>query len=203
MSEERFWERLAQRVEQEMSSVAAVSGVAILDLQTGRELSIQGDEVFPTASTIKIHILAQLFSRAEAGELNLSRRIPIVPALHAPGSGVLTYLDDTEQLTVRNLATLMIIVSDNTATNLCIDWATPEGTNAMLQHVGLEKTRLRRKMQDHQAVLKGDENTATPREIVMFLKELHQPQWLSRHVCEETLKVLKKPKKGFLMIGLP
>lgn len=203
MSEGLLWQHLMQQIEREISSVPAVAGVAVLDLHSGQEISGHGDEVFPTASTIKIHILAQLFRRAEAGELDLSRRIPVTASLHAPGSGILTYLDDTEQLTVRNLATLMIIVSDNTATNLCIDWATPEGTNAMLQHLGLEKTRLRRKMQDHQAVLKGDENTATPREIVTFLKELHQPQRLSRYVCEETLKILKKPKRGFLMNGLP
>lgn len=203
MSESLLWDDLARKLANEISSVPAVAGLAILDFRTGRTLSLGGHEVFPTASTIKIHILAQLLRKAEAGELDLSRRLPIERAMCVPGSGVLSYLEDQEDPTIRNLATLMIIVSDNTATNLCIDLATMNGTNELLGTLGFEKTRLRRKMQDHRAVASGNENTASPDEIVRFLEILYRAERLSPYVCGETLKILKKPKRGFLVHGLP
>jgi beta-lactamase class A len=203
VSDALLWERLSQRLTQEAAAVPAVAGLTILDLVTGRRVAVNGDEVFPTASTIKIHVLAQLFRRAEAGELDLSQRILVDRTMLVAGSGVLAYLEDQEQPTIRNLATLMIISSDNTATNLCIDLATMDGTNALLAQLGLEKTRVRRKMQDHRAVLRGDENTATPNEIVRFFEILHRAEGVSAFVSAETLNVLKKPKRGYLTPGLP
>jgi beta-lactamase class A len=203
MSERLFWDHLSHELHRQVAVLPAVAGIAVRDLTAGQSVAINADEVFPTASTIKIHILAQLFRKAEAGELDLRRRITIDESVRVLGSGVLAYLDDTEELTVRDVAILMIIVSDNTATNLCIDWATYEGTNGMLRKLGIEKTTLRRKMQDHAAALRGDENVATPAEIIQFLEILHRANKLSPSVCEETLKILRKPKRGYLAPGLP
>jgi beta-lactamase class A len=97
----------------------------------------------------------------------------------------------------------MIIVSDNTATNLCIDWATIDGVNDMLGRLGLANTVLRRKMQDHDSVREGNENLTTPADVVRFLGLLYSGQGLSSSVCEETLRILKKPKRGYMGPGLP
>jgi len=203
MSEALFWQRLSRELDPLVAGFPGVAGVYVRDLATGRHVAVNADELYPTASTIKMHILARLMQRAEAGEIDLERRVLIDEGVRVPGSGVLTYLDHAEHLTVRDVAVLMIIVSDNTATNLCIDWATIDGTNAMLRKLGLTKTVLRRKMQDHASVLRGDENVASPAEVVQFLDVLHRGEGLSRFVCDETLKVLKKPKRGFLAPGLP
>ena len=202
MSELLLWKRLHRELGRLVDAFPGVAGVCVRDLGTDQGVAINADEVFPTASTIKIHILARLFSQAEAGELDLARRC-LIDRARVPGSGVLAYLEDAAELTVRDVAVLMIIVSDNAATNLCIDWATIDGTNAMLRQLGITQTRLRRKMQDHGAILKGQENVATPSEIVRFLEILHRAEGLSPYVCEETLKVLKKPKRGYLTPGLP
>ena len=203
MSEELLWRRLSADLDRQVAGLPAVAGLCVRDLTTDRQITIHADEVFPTASMIKIHILARMMQRVEAGELDLTRRVRIDAAVRVPGSGILTYLDDSEDLTMRDVAVLMIIVSDNTATNLCIDWATIDGTNAMLRTLGLTKTMLRRKMQDQASVLRGDENVASPLEAVQMLTLLHRGEGLSRFVCDETLKILKKPKRGYIAEGLP
>jgi beta-lactamase class A len=202
VSELLLWKRLHRELGRQVDAFPGVAGVYVRDLGTDQGVAINADEVFPTASTIKIHILARLFSLAEAGEVDLARRC-VIDRARVPGSGVLAYLDDAAELALRDVAVLMIIVSDNAATNLCIDVATIDGTNAMLRRLGITQTCLRRKMQDHAAILMGQENVATPSEIVRFLEILHRAEGWSPYVCGETLKVLKKPKRGYLTPGLP
>lgn len=203
MSESLLWERLNAELQHRVSLFRGVAGLAVCELAGEYRVSINADEIFPAASTIKIPILVQLFRKVEAGELDLDRCMAIDKSVRVGGSGVLAYLDDVGAVSVRNLATLMIIVSDNTATNLCIDLATYEGTNTMLRELGFEKTTLRRKMQDHSAAQCGDENVTTPGELATFLGVLNRRATLSSYVCDETLRVLRKPKKGYLLPGLP
>jgi len=166
-------------------------------------VSVNEDEEFPTASTIKIQILAQVLRRAEAGKLDLSRKMALTPELRVPGSGVITYFDDVAEMTMRDVANLMILVSDNTATNLCIDWATYEGTNQLIRDLGFTRTILRRKMQDHASVREGNENITTPTEMAGFMEVLWRGEKLSKFVCSETLRILAKPKRGMISPGLP
>lgn len=203
MAEALFWDRLQEDLNRRVASFQGVAGLSVKDLTTGTQISINGDVEFPTASTIKTQILAQMFRLAEAGKLDLSRKVKLTKDVLVPGSGVITYFDDLEELTVRDIGVLMIIVSDNTATNLCIDWATYEGTNQMMRELGIERTTLRRKMQDHDSVIRGEENLATPAEFVQFYEALHSQKGLSPYVCQETLKVLKKKKRSHLGVGLP
>jgi beta-lactamase class A len=203
VSEKLLWDRLQAELAGRVAGFPGVAGLCVKDLTTGYQVAVNGDEEFPTASTIKAPVLAEMFRLAEAGKLDLSRRVKLTEDLKVPGSGVITYFDDVADLTVRDIAVLMIIVSDNTATNLCIDWATYEGTNALLRELGLTKTTLRRKMQDHAAVARGEENVATPAEFVQFYEALYRGEKLSRFVCEETIKVLKKRKRSHFAVGLP
>lgn len=203
MSDSLLWEHLSAELQHRVSLFPGVAGLVVCESAGEHRVTINAEEIFPAASTIKIPILAQLFRKAEAGELDLDQRITIGAGIRVGGSGVLAYMDDVDALSIRDLATLMIIASDNTATNLCIELATYEGTNAMLRGLGLQQTTLRRKMQDHTAVLRGDENVATPGELARFLDILDRRAMLSAYVCDETLRVLKKPKKGYLLPGLP
>jgi len=146
-------------------------------------------------STIKIHVLTQLLLRAELGEIDLDEMLHLTPELDVPGSGVLTHLEGEVELSWLNVAILMIIVSDNTATNLCIDLAGMEATNALLRGMGLEHTTLRRKMQDQDAVARNLENTATPAELVEMLDLLYRGE-PSPSVAERCLSILKKQTGG-------
>ena len=75
MHEELLWSRLQEELARLVAGFAGVAGIAILDLTSGKEIGIHGDEAFPTASTIKIHILTQLLLRAERGEIDLAQRV--------------------------------------------------------------------------------------------------------------------------------
>ena len=179
-----------------------VAGVAVTSLNSTHRLQIRANEEFPTASSIKIHVLAQLLLRAERGEVDLEERVRVTPGEHAAGSGVLTQMEDDVELTVADLATLMIVVSDNTATNICIDLASMEETNRLVHGLGLKSTHLRRKMQDDEAVTQGRENVSTPADMVGILERLHGGQ-PSTAVAKRCIEVLSKPKQGPLRAGIP
>lgn len=202
-NEQGLWDHLSGLLHTSVSTFSGIAGVCVRDLTSGFEVSVNGSDPFPTASTIKMHILAHLLERSEAGELNLSDRVTLDSTLAVPGSGVLTYCEDPVELSLRDVATLMIIASDNTATNLCIDRATMVGVNGMIKRMGLHNTVLQRKMQDHDSVRDGNENLSTPADMVNFLVLLQSGSGLAQSVCEETLRVLKKPKRGYLGPGLP
>jgi beta-lactamase class A len=197
-----LWQQLERELQRLVSDFPGVAGVALKELTTGLTLEINADEIFPTASTIKIHVLVQLLTRAEAGELDLQQRVAVSPDGHVLGSGVLAYLNGPVALTLLDLAILMIIASDNTATNLCIDAAGLEGTNALIQRLGLHQTRLQRKMMDHLAAVREQENIATPNELVRLFHLLYEGQ-PSPWVAEQALAILKKPKHGFIDRALP
>jgi beta-lactamase class A len=202
MSNQGLWERLQRRLHHLVADFEGVAGVTVLDLERGDRVSVRGDEEFPTASTIKIHILTQLLSRADRGEIDLGRRVRFKPQMYGTGSGVIHHLEGEPELSVLDIAILMIIVSDNTATNLCIDWAGMEATNALLEDMGLVATRLRRKMMDGEAISRGEENVSTPNELVAMLEMLYQGK-PSPKVAEQVLKIIGKPKLTILNRALP
>lgn len=197
-----LWQRLHAQLESQIAAFPGVAGISVQTLTGDLALHVQGDEIFPTASTIKVHILTRLLARAEAGEIDLQQQIPVDLTQTVLGSGVLAYLDGPVALSLLDLATLMIIVSDNTATNICIDHAGLAETNQLLQELGLRQTQLRRKMMDHLAAVREEENVSTPAELVQIFLHLHQGR-PSPWVAQQALAILRKPKHGFLGRALP
>ena len=197
-----LWQRLTTQLEAKVAAFPGIAGIALKEPGAGLAMSINGPEIFPTASTIKIHVLTQLLRRAELGEIDLQERITIPAAEQVLGSGVLAYLTGAVELSLLDIATLMIIASDNTATNLCIERAGIAETNRLLQTFGLVETQLRRKMMDNIAAVRDQENVSTPAELVAMLELLHNGQ-PSAWVAQETLAILKKPNHGFIDRGVP
>ena len=197
-----YWQKFEVQIQGAIDAMPGVAGLSLIDITTGHTLAVNGDEIFPTASSIKIHILAALLAQAEAGEIDLSAPLAADPAQFVFGSGVLAYLEDAPSLTLRDMAILMIIASDNSATNLCIDLAGMDRVNALIQDFGLTHTHLRRKMMDNLAAVRDLENVSTPNEMAQTLARLHAGQptpW----VGAETLRILAKPKSGYLNQALP
>lgn len=197
-----LWQKLEERLQTKVQAFPGVAGVALQAVGTALTIAINADEIFPTASTIKIHVLAKLLQRAEAGEVDLDERIAIEQADHVLGSGVLAYLQGPLTLSLRDLATLMMIASDNTATNLCIERAGIDATNAFMRSLGLTETTLRRKMMDNIATMREQENVATPAELITMLDLLRQGK-PSPAVAAETLTIMKKHNYGFIDRGVP
>ena len=133
-----------------------------------RPLLIRADEAVTAASTIKVPILAAALAEVNAGRLDLARP-SVIPAERAGGSGVLRALPSLPALTLADLLTLMIIVSDNTATNVVIDLVGMERVNEFCTEAGLNGTALRRKMMDADAKRRGLENRTTARDQATLL----------------------------------
>lgn len=114
------------RLEREMARLAVVAGGTVgasaLHLETGRRVSINGAERFPMASSFKVPVAVELLRRVDAGELRLDQMIEIKPSDLHPGSGTLTDLFNKPglALSVRNLLELMLLISDNSATDICL-----------------------------------------------------------------------------------
>ena len=114
-------ETLTSEIERIADETGGIVGVAATQLATGRHIGYREDELFPTASVIKLPLLVTLYEDAIAGRIDLSERVIYRESTKVAGSGVLQYLDDGLQPTLRDLAVLMMSVSDNTATDLLFD----------------------------------------------------------------------------------
>jgi beta-lactamase class A len=119
-----------------------VLGVAAKRLDTGEELAYNGDDVFPTASTFKTVLLYVLYQEADAGRIDLTQRLTLRPEHRVPGSGVLQDLDPGATLTIKDIATLMITVSDNMATDLIYDLLGRQRVAQAVRALGMEQTSL-------------------------------------------------------------
>lgn len=117
-------------------------GVMVDHLDTDLQVTYNADELFPTASTLKTPLLYELYRQADAGEIDLTERVTLSHSNRVPGSGVLQDLDEGLQPTIRDLAELMIIVSDNWATDLVYERIGKESMAATLKNLGLTNTHI-------------------------------------------------------------
>jgi beta-lactamase class A len=163
-------------------------GVWAHSLDTGETIEWNAAEVFPAASTIKLPILYEVFHQAADGRLRLADTATLRAEDIVPGSGVLKDLMPGVTLTVRDLATLMIVISDNTATNMLIDRVGLDAVNASAAELGLTGTRLAFKL------FKGPDgpprNVSTPHDLgrLMVLAATHGV--LTPAACDDMLAIL-------------
>jgi beta-lactamase class A len=177
------------------------------NLRTGRDFGRGADTKVRTASTIKLPILCALESLVDAGKVRWDERLTLKADDKVTGSGVMGNLVDGTDLTVRNVAILMIIVSDNTATNLILDRITADAVNDYLDATGLPLTRSNRKVRGDGAKLKDptgwsragltEENkkyglgVTTPREMVRLLELLERGKVVSPAASKDVLDIMK------------
>jgi beta-lactamase class A len=199
-----LWQKLEAFVQTENRNLDGVFGVEILDLTTQHTLLLNADETFPTASTIKIAILAELYRQAQQGKLKLTDTYTLQQSDLVGGSGISNALTPgVTKLTLRDVAALMISVSDNSATNILIDRVGLENVNALLDSLNLTHTRLRRKMMDIKAAAEGRENVATPRELAQLLEALYRGKVLNKQLTDDYFHLLSTPKSSYIPRELP
>jgi beta-lactamase class A len=206
-----LWKKLETRVEQITTRLDGVMGVAILDLTDGRILLRNADRVFPTASSIKIATLLELYrqdqeARAGAkGKAKLDDSYTFDPKDLVEDSQIMAGLTPgMTRVTNRDLAQFVVAVSDNAATNVLIDRVGMQNVNATMRSLGLTKTMLRRKMMDIGAARRGDENIATPQEMVRLLEAIYKGKALNKELTDQLIKQLKTLKKdSYLSYEMP
>lgn len=185
-------ERLVEAVEEIAREVGGMVAVAARNLETERGLNRLAEERFPSASVIKIAILIELLAMADLGELDLSERVTLNDSDKVPGSGVLSMLGAGLELSLEDLAHLMMNVSDNTASNLLIDRLGCCRINQRLSELGLNSTRLERKFYDFAAREQGLDNWAAAGELADLLMAVERRRVLSPAACEKTLAIMRK-----------
>ena len=116
-------------------------GVGFKNFKTGEEYYVRGDERFPSASVFKVPVLVTLFDLVEKGKISLDDKITLTEDKIAPGSGVLSVLKPGLTMHVRDYATLMMIVSDNTGTDITHDLVGKANIQAMIEKLGLKNTK--------------------------------------------------------------
>lgn len=185
-------------------SLDGVLGLAVKDLSTGHTFFINENEIFPQASSIKITILLEVLRQAEENRLRLDEFIDLKPESKVGGGPILNYLGfPSLKISVRDLCVLMVVLSDNTATNLLIDRVGMEAVNKRLASLGLSQTRLRRKMMDLQAAEEGRENISTPREMMTLLERVWQGKVLGTESRQLFFDLLSLPKDSPLQQAVP
>jgi beta-lactamase class A len=193
---------LDRQLETIVEHLDGVIGYAVLDLTTGEEVGRLERQEFPTASTIKLAVLYELFKQADERRISLEPVERLDRSHVVGGTGILHALG-TPSLSLRDHAVFMISMSDNTATNVLIHRLTLASISARMQSLGLNGIRLRRKMMDGAAAARGDENVATPRDIVRLLRVLHAGEGLGPESRMGALKILEVGAGGYLRRGLP
>lgn len=194
-------------------------GVAAINLQNGDTIAVNADTRFPTASTIKTAVMIEAWHRAADGSLPIDRRIAVAKADQVGGSGVLRGLHDGLTLTVEDLISLMIVVSDNTATNLLVEKLGAARINARLESYGLRETKIfRPTFRDGRPdVLPELEREfglgmTTPREMARLVALIAQGKAVDRRASDAMLATLRRqqdramiprllPDEGGLQIG--
>ena len=179
-------------------------GVAIEDLNTGDQFFLHENEVFAQASSIKIAVLANLYLQAQQGKLKLTDVYTVQASDIVPDSDIMGGLTPgVSRITLRDLATMMVAVSDNAATNVLIDRVGMDNINAMLDGLGLAHTRLRRKMMDIDAAKQGRENISTPREMMLLFDAIYHGKVLNKESTADFFKVLSTNKSSWIPRDLP
>lgn len=194
-----FEKKTLERIAAIDARLDGVLGVAAIDLKSGHAFSYHGDLVTAQASLIKIPILVTAFQQAESGGLKLDGSIALTEKDKAGGSGTLDARLGKEplELTVRELLTLMVRDSDNTATNAVIRLVQRERVNALMLTLGLKSTRLRRIMMDGEAARRDEENTSTPLEMARLVELIYRGRVVSRKACDEMMGMLKLVRADF------
>jgi beta-lactamase class A len=202
--QQALWQKLQDELRSVDKGLDGVMGLGVKDLTSGETFFIHGDEIMPQASSIKIAVLANLYLQAQQGKLKLTEEYVVRQEDLVSGSDILLGLTPgVTRLTLRDLATMMIAVSDNSATNVLIRRVGMENVNAMLDSLGLHATRLRRQMMDLKAAGEGRENVSTPREMMTLLETIYRGKLLNKEMTADFIKMLSTHKESSLLQGLP
>lgn len=186
---------LQEDIERLAAGFPGTAGVAARNLSTGEEAAVHDGLSFPTASMIKIMVLFELVRAGARGQAQLWERVTLRRQDKTLGSGLLLDLDEGANLTLRDLAVLMMAISDNTATNMLIDRLGLHAINQACRDAGMYRTELRGKI-DFDRIRASNENLAVsaPRDFCDFLTSLWREELLPAAYVEQVLGIMRIQK---------
>jgi beta-lactamase class A len=178
------------------------------NLDTGETYALNPDERLRTASTIKIAVMIEAFARVNEGKAKWTDEVVLTKEKKVSGSGILNELSDGLRLTLRDAVNLMMMLSDNTATNLVLDVLTTDAVNARMESLGFKQIKIMRKVGSGGESIAGKDpenkkyglGMATPREFVLLMEKLERGEIISPAISKEMIELMKS-EQGRNAIG--
>ncbi len=176
--------------------------VAVYDFQKGEEILINPDETYHPASTIKVHVMMEVFHQAEKGRLALEDCIPITNSFTSIADGSkfsLDMNDDAEQTlyprlgeteSIAELTRLMIVRSSNLATNILLETVGPKSVSDFITALGIQGVKFIRGIEDNAAFRLGMNNSATARGLTQTMKLIAEKKVVSEQASEKMIEIL-------------
>ena len=196
---------LDTRIHAEIASFKGKVYLFAKNLDTGQEYSFNGDERVKTASTIKIAVMIEAFARVAEGRAKWTDELVLTKAARYSGSGILPELGDGLRLTLRDCVNLMMLISDNTATNMVLDYLTTDAVNARMDSLGIKQTRIMRRVGSGGESKEGklEENkrfglgATTPHEMVQIMGKLDRGEVISQAASKEMIDLMKREQARY------
>jgi beta-lactamase class A len=190
---------LATRLEPLIKAHRGTAAIAIKHLDSGETYYHDADEEMPTASLIKFMIMLEVYLQVSEGKVKLDDKLTLNKANMVPGSGILKYhFSEGATFSLRDATRLMIVFSDNTATNMVLDHIGLASTNKRMDAMGFPHTRLNAKVflgekttLDKDRTKKFGLGSTTARETLLLLEMVHKGKIVSPDVCKEMLGHMK------------
>ncbi len=232
MSSDPVADRSTDRIATIAQATGGIIGVSATQIATGKHIGFREDELFPTASVIKLPLLVTLYEDAQAGRIDLAERAVYREDTRVAGSGVLQYLDEGLAPTLRDLAVLMMTVSDNTATDLLLDRVTKVRVEETMARHGLHSIKipfdiremlmelvdldhreaggydeLRRRLRlsagsGGRSMIPGQADRATPADLCRLLELIATDAILGADGCAAVIELMKRIQTGTRIPGL-
>lgn len=198
-------ESLDRKVKSELASFKGTVRLFAKNLDTGETYALGADDRVQTASTIKIAVMVEAFARVAEGKANWTDQLVLTKAARYAGSGVLPMLADGLRLTLRDAVNLMMVISDNTATNLVLDYLGTDSVNDRMEALGFKQIRILRrvggggeskagKVEDNKRFGLG---VATSREMVVLLEKLDRGEIVNPGASREMIELMKREQVHF------
>ncbi|MBV8070198.1 MAG: serine hydrolase [Acidobacteriaceae bacterium] len=202
-------QKLDEQIKTKLQAFHGQVSIYAKNLDSGATYSLNGEEPVRTASTIKLAIMTECFAAVNEGKLNLGEKLTLSADEKVPGAGLLHEFSDGDQLPVRDLIDLMIVMSDNTATNMLLDRVGGNAVNARMQQLGFEQMRVMRKIGGSKSASfnpgvttegakpenkKWGIGRSSPYEMAMLMEKLYRGELVSKAASAEMLAILKRQR---------
>lgn len=181
-----------QWINDRLDALSGKIGVYYKNLATNETFDYHAEESFLAASVIKLPLLAAVLHEVHEGRMRLDDTIRVRPEDKVPSCGALNYMHSGLEVTILDLCHLMIVISDNTATNILIKRLGYEKIRTIFMAFGLKQTKINRLLFDGDAKRKGIENYFTPKEIGVLLENIHREEVIHPEISRMIIRILKQ-----------
>ena len=196
---------LDTRIRNEITPFKGKVFVFAKNLDTGATYTYNGDERVRTASTIKIAVMVEAFARVAEGKAKWTDELVLTKAARYSGSGILPELGDGLRLTLQDCVRLMMTLSDNTATNMVLNYLGSDAVNERMNSLGFKATRIMRRVGSGGESKEGKDpankkyglGATTPHEMVQILEKLDRDEIVSKEISKEMLDLMKREQARY------